>query len=70
MVLFTLPCIMILNGFYATSFFAFGDFCEGIYQAIYLNYFPVDRVALGNFLSCNNGVIIFDNRKQEQQHFH
>jgi len=67
LVLFTLPCIMILNGFYATTFFAFGDFCEGIYHAIYLNYFPVDKVALGNFVSCYDGVIINDHRKQEQQ---
>ena len=36
LVLITLPLICILNGFYMTYFFQLGDFCEAIYNSIYM----------------------------------
>ena len=60
LVLFSLPFINILNGFYTAFFFEIGDFCESIYNAIYLAYFfPVENVSVGNFISCFDGVKLY-----------
>ncbi len=49
---FSLPSILILEGYNAKFFFYYGDLCDSVHGALYDNEFPVADQALGYYYNC------------------
>ena len=49
---FSLPSILILEGYNAKFFFYYGDLCDSVHGALYDNEFPVADQSLGYYYNC------------------
>ena len=49
---FSIPSILILEGYNAKFFFYYGDLCDSVHGALYDNEFPVADQALGYYYNC------------------
>ena len=51
---FSVPSILVLEGYNAKFFFYYGDLCDSVNGALYKNEFPVADQALGYYYNCFN----------------
>jgi len=52
--LFTLPFLIVYEGYVATFYFVYTDLCQDVHDAIYANKFPIADKGLGFYINCFN----------------